>query len=70
MANMTPNVKARRRQELIDRDGSYCYMCGKHLRFQEVTLDHVVAKKDGGGNQINNLKVACYTCNHRRHNNI
>lgn len=70
MSNMKPDVKARRRQEVRDRDGPACYICGQIPAPQKETLDHFIAKRDGGNHRIENLRIACYECNHRRHNNI
>jgi 5-methylcytosine-specific restriction endonuclease McrA len=35
-----------------------------------MTIEHLIAKRDGGTNAIENLRIACYYCNHFRHNNI
>jgi 5-methylcytosine-specific restriction endonuclease McrA len=35
-----------------------------------MTIEHLLAKRDGGTNAIENLRLACYHCNHSRHNCI
>jgi 5-methylcytosine-specific restriction endonuclease McrA len=70
MANMTPKARRNKKERLIAMYGSYCCYCGKYLRRREMTLEHLIAKRDGGSNAIENLRIACYYCNHSRHNNI
>lgn len=40
-----------------------CFYCGKFLSVLTGTLDHVVAKKYGGSNDLDNLVPACKPCN-------
>lgn len=67
MANMTPRAKRNRLTRIIERDGPSCQLCGRALRREEMTLDHVQAKHEGGGNNIENLRIACFDCNYLRH---
>lgn len=55
------------RRELIARDGSFCYLCGKVLLNHEVTLDHVIPLSRGGEHSYDNLKIACRPCNVKKH---
>lgn len=41
-----------------------CHYCGKPLTYDQATLDHVVARVNGGSDRIENLVIACYDCNH------
>ncbi len=70
MANMSPKAKRNKRERLIQQYGPYCCYCGKHLPREEMTIEHLIAKRDGGSNAIENLRLACFRCNHSRHNNI
>lgn len=62
---------ARRRQLLRKRDGDNCWYCGGPLSFEPrdppcsdyASLEHVIDKKHGGGNQLWNLVLAHRTCN-------
>ncbi len=36
-------------------------------RLLQCTAEHLVARKDGGGNGAKNIAAACLTCNRRRH---
>lgn len=51
------------RPAIIERDNSTCYLCGKVLLPDEITLDHVIPISKGGSHTTNNIKVACLSCN-------
>jgi len=55
---------------LAARDGEHCVWCSKPLshRDGDATVDHVRCRSDGGGNGLDNLVLACTSCNHRRSN--
>jgi 5-methylcytosine-specific restriction endonuclease McrA len=40
-----------------------CIHCGKELRRDTVTLDHIVSVKRGGGLSLDNLSIPCRRCN-------
>jgi 5-methylcytosine-specific restriction endonuclease McrA len=42
--------------------------CGLPFVGQDLTLDHVIPKSQGGKNEWNNLVAACGKCNHRKAN--
>ncbi len=73
MANMTPRTKRNRRDRVIAAHGRVCYLCGEPIGDEPAghprafTLDHVVAKGAGGGNEESNLRPAHFECNYRRH---
>lgn len=48
------------------RDGRGCWLCGRLLTLETATIDHVIPKSDGGGNDDDNLRCACWRCNHRK----
>lgn len=62
------------RRSVGDRDGWVCVYC--HAVLSETpdetrgalkaTLDHVVARSRGGGEELNNLVLACRSCNSRK----
>lgn len=56
-------VEAVDRNAIIKRDRRICYLCGKFLKWREVTLDHVIPVARGGKHTANNLRVACGPCN-------
>ena len=62
------SIKARRHKKnlkkfLIDRDGGKCRKCGST---QDLTIDHIVPKKYGGGSTRDNLQILCGSCNNKK----
>lgn len=62
--------RCRKREQLLEKHGPYCCYCGKYLTKKDRTIEHLIARRDGGSNRLDNLRLACYYCNHSRHNNI
>jgi hypothetical protein len=50
-------------QALVERDGEYCRHCGKT---KNLTVDHILAIANGGGNELENLQLLCKSCNSRK----
>lgn len=65
-----PAVARIRRQDIITRDHSTCYLCGKLLTPKHITLDHVVPLVRGGSHVPDNLRVACRSCNSRKRESL
>jgi len=59
------HVKLNRRN-LFARDGNRCQYCGHHFPTQELSIDHVVPKTQGGGESWTNLVCSCVRCNARK----
>jgi len=59
------HVKLNRRN-LFARDSNRCQYCGHHFPTQELSIDHVVPKTQGGGESWANLVCACVKCNARK----
>lgn len=53
---------ARRRKKLMERDGDGCWFCGQPLG-DDVTLEHLVPRSRGGGNDAANCVLAHAKCN-------
>lgn len=51
------------RSMIYKRDGNKCQYCGstKHL-----TIDHIIPKSKGGGDNWSNLTIACSNCNTKK----
>lgn len=56
------------RTKIWRRDNELCWLCGRHVPFFEMTLDHVVPKSKGGSHRPSNLRTAHLACNHDRGN--
>ena len=52
------------RAEIFNRDQHTCQYCGKQS--QNLTLDHVIPRHQGGRHTWENLVSACDTCNRRK----
>lgn len=46
-----------------------CWMCDKPITRASATVDHLLAKSEGGGDEWSNLRLACFPCNVNRGNN-
>lgn len=45
----------------------YCSFCGTD---EDLTGDHIVPRKHGGKNTLDNIRVLCRSCNTRRENDL
>ena len=51
------------RKRVLERDAWQCQYCGKHLEGSDATADHILAKENGGIDEMSNLVAACRKCN-------
>jgi 5-methylcytosine-specific restriction protein A len=49
--------------QVIERDRGRCWLCGGH---GAMSADHVVRVRDGGSDELENLRAAHIECNRRR----
>jgi DNA-directed RNA polymerase subunit RPC12/RpoP len=56
-------MSAKTRFEVFKRDGFVCQYCGAHPPDVLLEVDHIVAVKNGGVNDPDNLTTACERCN-------
>lgn len=57
-------VPAKRRWEVIERDGRRCVACGASAaNGATLHVDHIVSVFNGGGNEMENLQTLCEPCN-------
>jgi hypothetical protein len=54
--------KRKLRAILLQRDGSCCYYCGRHLGV-DMTIEHLHEKSRGGSDRIENLRLTHEYCN-------
>jgi 5-methylcytosine-specific restriction endonuclease McrA len=79
MSSMSCRRRETKRRRLRERDGDRCWLCNgvmvferinDPLNFRAATIDHVIPKAEGGGNELENLKLAHRTCNIRKGHKI
>jgi hypothetical protein len=58
-----PKQHKRYKKYLVMRDGLRCHYCDTYVTYDEVQIDHVVAKARGGTDAPHNLVLACPRCN-------
>ena len=51
------------KNELLKRDGTECFYCGKKTSKDDRTIEHILSVASGGNNNIANLAVSCISCN-------
>lgn len=51
------------RQLIYDKYKGKCGICGEPLKFDEMTVDHIVPLAIGGDNSMENLQCCCINCN-------
>ena len=56
------------RRNLFKRDGQVCQYCKKKFPSQELTIDHVLPRAQGGKTSWENCVLACVECNSRKAN--
>lgn len=61
------SVKFSRRM-LYRRDDYTCQYCAKHLPTEELNIDHVIPRSQGGITTWENLVVSCVNCNSKKAN--
>lgn len=62
-----PNMSVRlTRDNIYSRDDSRCQYCGKRYPANELSLDHVVPRMQGGSSSWDNLVCCCIRCNRRK----
>ncbi len=52
-----------KRQAIFMKYHGHCAYCGRPLKMEAMTVDHLVPKSKGGGNSIENLMPSCRDCN-------
>ena len=52
------------RQKVYDKYNGHCAYCGKAIKIKDMQVDHILPKRNGGTNDIDNLNPSCRLCNH------
>ena len=68
--------------DLMERDGAVCQICGESVDLNDIyyddnghayigskypTMDHIVPIADGGETDWDNVQLACFRCNNKKH---
>jgi len=60
-------IRKAKRFAIYHRDNFTCCYCGECFSsVKGLSLDHVVARENGGGNEATNLVTACISCNSKK----
>lgn len=54
------------RRNIFKRDKYVCQYCGEQPGTEELTIDHVVPRAQGGESRWDNCVLSCIDCNHRK----
>ena len=52
------------------RGNGRCFYCGKKLKKEEMSIEHIIPLQEHGSNDIKNLFCSCKKCNQEKGNNI
>ena len=52
------------RQKVYEKYNGHCTYCGKPITIKDMQVDHILSKRNGGTNDIDNLNPSCRLCNH------
>lgn len=55
--------KLRQKARLLEQQGHRCCYCGCPLELADTTIDHVIARANGGANSLDNKVASCSRCN-------
>ena len=58
------SLKQRYGHALYHQSEGRCQLCGRRITFEDATMDHIIPKAMGGTNDISNLQISCFPCNH------
>ncbi len=59
-----------KKSQLFDVFGSQCFWCRHRFPLNELTIDHLIPLSKGGSNLLENLRLACVSCNRSRGNSL
>lgn len=72
MTKSSPRVvlQKEKRLNIYDKSEHRCSICGKPLKYGEMTIDHIVPLSRGGENSEENLRCVCEECNQLKGNRM
>lgn len=57
-------MKKEKRIEVYNKFQRHCSYCGKKIEYKDMQVDHILPKRMGGTDDMNNLNPSCRSCNH------
>lgn len=54
--------------KVVRRDDHVCQVCFRYVPDNEIEFDHIIPVSRGGPTTVENLRVLCQRCNHKRSN--
>ena len=69
--NKRKPISKKLREQVYQKYNGHCAYCGCELKIKDMQVDHVLSKRNGGADVIDNLNPSCRMCNHyKRANSI
>jgi len=59
-------VSGSARYEVLKRAGGRCELCGVPIKERAIEVDHVMPRKHGGTDDLENLQALCWKCNENK----
>ena len=59
-------MKRELREKVLNKYNSRCAYCGCKLEYEDMQVDHILAKRNGGKDDYENLNPACRLCNYHK----
>lgn len=63
LGRVPPYNSKNNKETLYGKQGGFCNGCRTHFETRHLTIDHIIARSDGGGDEIGNLQLLCHHCN-------
>ena len=54
------------RKMIYEKADGRCQLCGRKIEFEYATLDHVIPLSQGGIDSLDNIQLACESCNRQK----
>lgn len=62
-------MKKDKRVEVYNKYNGHCAYCGKKMEYKDMQVDHIIPKRIGGSDDVENLNPSCRRCNHYKRAN-
>ena len=60
---MAKRLMSNRKKKLLRRDGDKCWLCDKFMPINDRTVEHLIARSQGGRSNLDNLVLTHERCN-------